>query len=162
MKFGSVIEKPSWVALHNLCTMLHPTVCVFWSCYLCLQAVWIHCCRCTLQAELCIYVMCEISIDFSLPLKTMQHNNKKQDYFAVTESSKTSAFFILYSLLVLYRKIKNSAGVGIWCDTFSLLRVFFLFITKISRFVLAFVKLQRFRYENSWQISSRISNKSQQ
>lgn len=166
MRFGSVIEKPSWVALHNLCAMLHPTVCVFWSCYLCLQAVWIHCCRCTLQAELCIFVMCEISIDFSLPVKTMKHNNKKTGLFCchwIRVKPVLSLFFILFLYFTGKSRTQQALASDVIC--FHCSGCFFLIYYKDLKICISICQTyhrSRFRYENSWQISSSISNKSQQ
>lgn len=93
-----------WVASHNNCAMLRPTVCVFWSCYLRSRAAPSHRRQCALQAELCVFVMYEINIDFSLPLKTMKPNKKeKSGLFCRHWVSGKTGFsypFGLYSLFV--------------------------------------------------------------
>lgn len=74
-----------------------------------------QCCHRTLQAKLCVFVMYEISIDFSLHLKTIKHNKRKknQGYFAVTESMAPVLSLSLTCLVLIYITEKR----------FSLLRV---------------------------------------
>lgn len=53
--------------------------------------MWIHCCHCTLQAKLCVFVMYEqIEIIF-LPLQTMKHNKKENSgtFHWVAESEQS-------------------------------------------------------------------------
>lgn len=90
-------------------------LCVFSGrCYLCSRAVWIHCCHCTLQSELCVFVMYENNIDFSLPLKTnkTQWKKKRRKFGFILLSlsqSKPSAFCVLNLFLQENQELNRQA-----------------------------------------------------
>lgn len=131
---------PEWLYI-NLCAMLHPPVCVFWRCYLCSWAVWIHCCHCILQAELCVFVMYEISIDFSLPLKTRKHNKKKSIWSILLSLSwSKNCFFLLYIPFVSLQENQETQQVL----TFGVIKflLFWVFIKyKDCKSSTAFIRL---------------------
>lgn len=83
---------PEWLHITSVPCCFLLCVCVFWRRYLCSGAARVYCCHCTLQAELCVFVMYEISIDFSLPLTTRKHNKKGKFRIILLSLSNSSRY----------------------------------------------------------------------
>lgn len=118
--------------LYIICVMLHSTVCVFMA-MLPLFTSSLGSCCCTLQAELCVFVMYEINIFSALyPFSNAETQLKKKKILKLffCHCCKSGA----YSFLVLYRNIQigSHTAQGVYLVFTTTLR-FYQLLSNLSQ-----------------------------